>query len=243
MVAEGSVPLKVAVGNVVKVGEIRAVLPNCARPARYALELALAGRAERNVYPLWAYPRAEATVPEGVAVVTSLDAGERLLAEGRNVLCLLSKANAPTNAVAGTFASDFWNWQMFKHVCESNGKPVAPGTLGLLVDAAHPALAGFPTACHSDFQWRELLFRGVNVVLDDDPDATVIVQGIDNVTRNHRLGVIWEKRRGAGRLVVSALDLDACAHLPEARALRRSLLDYLAKGADIGRRNTVVDCP
>ena len=242
-VAAGSVPLKVAVGNVAKVGEIRAVLPNCARPARYALELALAGRAERNVYPLWAYPKTEATVPEGVAVVTSLDEGERLLAEGRNVLCLLSKANAPTNAVAGTFASDFWNWQMFKHVCESNGKPVAPGTLGLLVDAAHPALAGFPTACHSDFQWRELLFRGVNVVLDGDPDATVIVQGIDNVTRNHRLGVIWEKRRGAGRLVVSALDLDACAHLPEARALRRSLLDYLAKGADAGRRNAVIDCP
>lgn len=243
VVESGSVSLKVAVGNVAKVGEIRAVLPNCARPARYALELALAGRAERNVYPLWAYPRAEATVPEGVAVVTSLDEGERLLAEGRNVLCLLSKANAPTNAVAGTFASDFWNWQMFKHVCESNGKPVAPGTLGLLIDAAHPALAGFPTACHSDFQWRELLFRGVNVVLDGDPDATVIVQGIDNVTRNHRLGVIWEKRRGAGRLVVSALDLDACAHLPEARALRRSLLDYLAKGADAGRRNAVVDCP
>ena len=152
-------------------------------------------------------------------------------------------ARSPTNAVEGTFASDFWNWQMFRHVCESNKKPVAPGTLGLLIDAAHPALAGFPTSFHSDFQWRELLFHGVNVVLDGDPDAKVIVQGIDNVTRNHRLGVVWEKRRGAGRLVVSALDLDACAHLSEARALRRSLLDYLAKGADAGRRNAVVDCP
>ena len=232
VVAAGSVPLKVAVGNVAKVGEIRAVLPNCARPARYALELALDGRAERNVYPLWAYPRAESTVPEGVAVVTSLDAGERLLAEGRKVLCLLSKANAPTNAVEGTFASDFWNWQMFKHVCESNKKPVAPGTLGLLIDAAHPALAGFPTAFHSDFQWREMLFCGVNVVLDGDPDAKVIVQGIDNVTRNHRLGVIWEKRRGVGRLVVSAIDLVACADLPEARALRRSLLAYLSRPAN-----------
>lgn len=243
VVEAGSVPLKVAVGNVAKVGKISVILPNCARPARYALELALAGRAERNVYPLWAYPRAEATVPEGVAVVKSLEVGERLLAEGRKVLCVLSKANAPANAVEGTFASDFWNWQMFKHVCESNKKPVAPGTLGLLIDAAHPALAGFPTAFHSDFQWREMLFCGVNVVLDGDPDAKVIVQGIDNVTRNHRLGVIWEKRRGAGRLVVSALDLDACAHLSEALALRRSLLDYLAKGADAGRRNAVVDCP
>lgn len=243
VVAEGTVPVKVAVGNVAKVGEIRAVLPNGARPMRYTLELALAGRAERNVYPLWVYPKTGAAVPAGVAVVKSLDEGERLLAEGKRVLCLLSKENAPTNAVAGTFASDFWNWQMFRHVCESNKKPVAPGTLGLLIDAAHPALAGFPTSFHSDFQWRELLFHGVNVVLDGDPDAKVIVQGIDNVTRNHRLGVVWEKRRGAGRLVVSALDLDACAHLSEARALRRSLLDYLAKGADAGRRNAVVDCP
>ena len=73
-----------------------------------------------------------------------------------------------------------------------------------------------------------MLFHGVNAVLDGDPEAEIIVQGIDNVTRNRRLGVVWEKRRGAGHLVVSALDLDACAHLPEARALRRSLLDYLA---------------
>lgn len=244
VVEAGSVPLKVAVGDVAKVGEIRAVLPNCARPARYVLELSLAGRVERNAYPLWVYPKTEAAAePAGVAVVKSLEAGERLLAEGRKVLCILSKANAPTNAVEGTFASDFWNWQMFRHVCESNKKPVAPGTLGLLVDAAHPALAGFPTAFHSDCQWREMLFHGVNVVLDGDPDARLVVQGIDNVTRNHRLGVIWERRRGAGHLVVSALDLDACAHLPEARALRRSLLDYLAKGADAGRRNAVVDCP
>ena len=226
-VAAGSVPVRVAVGNVAKVGEIRVVLPNSVRPARYALELALAGRAERNVYPLWGYPKAEAAVPEGVAVVKSLAEGERLLADGKRVLCLLSKESAPTNAVAGTFASDFWNWQMFRHVCESNGKPVAPGTLGLLIDARHPALAGFPTSFHSDFQWRELLFHGVNVVLDGDPGAEIIVQGIDNVTRNHRLGVVWERRRGKGRLVVSALDLDACAHLPEARALRQSLLDYL----------------
>ena len=243
VVEAGSVPVKVAVGNVTKVGKISVILPESARPARYVLKLSLAGRTELNAYPLWAYPKAEAAAPEGVAVVKSLEAGERLLAEGKRVLCILSKANAPTNAVEGTFASDFWNWQMFRHVCESNKKPVAPGTLGLLIDAAHPALAGFPTACHSDFQWRELLFCGVNVVLDGDPDATVIVQGIDNVTRNHRLGVVWEKRRGAGRLVVSALDLDACAHLSEARALRRSLLDYLAKGADAGRRNAVVDCP
>ena len=55
------------------------------------------------------------------------------------------------------------------------------------------------------------------------------MQGIDNVSRNHRLGVIYEKRRGAGRLVVSAIDFERCAERPEAAALRRSLLDWLGK--------------
>lgn len=231
-VAHGTLPMSASVGTVTTVGTVRLTLPAVRRPVTYALELSLDGRAERNVYPLWVYPAAADVPPADVVVVDSLAAGERLLAEGRKVLCLLAKANAPTNAVEGTFASDFWNWQMFRHICRANGKPVAPGTLGLWIEAAHPALAGFPTNFHSDYQWRELLFRGVNVVLDDDPDAALIVQGIDNVTRNHRLGVIWEKRRGAGHLVVSAIDLAACADLPEARALRRSLLAYLSRPAN-----------
>ena len=229
VVAQGAVPVEVAVGDSAKVGAIRVELPRSAKPKRYALELALEGRSEKNVYPLWGYPKTEAAAPGGVVVVKSIEEGERLLAQGRKALCLLSKANAPTNAVEGTFASDFWNWQMFKHVCESIKRPVAPGTLGLLIDAKHPALAGFPTSFHSDYPWRELIFNGVNVVLDGDPEARIIVQGIDNVTRNHRLGVIWEKRRGEGHLVVCAIDLDACAHLPEARALRQSLLVYLSR--------------
>ena len=92
----------------------------------------------------------------------------------------------------------------------------------------HPALAGFPTSFHSDYQWREIIFKGVNVVLDGDKDADVIVRGIDNVTLNRNLGVIWEKRRGNGRVVYCSLDLEAAKDLPEARALRRSLLDYMS---------------
>ena len=53
------------------------------------------------------------------------------------------------------------------------------------------------------------------------------VRGIDNITRNQSLGVIWEKRRGTGRVLYCSLDLEAAKDLPEARALRRSLLDYL----------------
>lgn len=68
----------------------------------------------------------------------------------------------------------------------------------------------------------------MNVVLDGDKEADVIVRGIDNITRNQNLGVIWEKRRGKGRAVYCAIDLDAAKALPEARALRRSLLEYMS---------------
>ena len=86
----------------------------------------------------------------------------------------------------------------------------------------------FPTSFHSDYQWREFIFNGVNVVLDGDKETDVIVRGIDNITRNQNLGVIWEQRRGKGRALYCSLDLEAAKDLPEARALRRSLLDYLA---------------
>ena len=193
------------------------------------LELSLTEGSAKNAYPLWVYPEVGGDVPQGVEIVRDLEAAEKALAEGRKALCILDQARAPTNSVPGFFASDFCCWALFNASCvRRGGKNVAPGTLGLLVKDKHPALAGFPTSFHSDYQWRELIFKGVNVVLDGNKDADVIVRGIDNVTLNRNLGVIWEKRRGKGRVVYCSLDLEAAKDLPEARALRRSLLDYMS---------------
>ncbi|MGN0833618.1 MAG: glycosyl hydrolase family 28 protein [Kiritimatiellia bacterium] len=228
-VETGSCPVAARVGAVTDLAQVDIALRQTGRARKLSLELALAGTAVRNRYPIWVYPQVGDEIPAGVEVVRDLSSAERLLDEGRRVLCVLDAAQAPAGSVPGAFASDFWNWEMFCHICKSGGKPPAPGTLGLLVRNGHPALAGFPSSFHSDWQWRELILNGVNVVLDDDPEADIIVQGIDNVSRNHRLGVIWEKRRGAGRLLVSAIDFERCAGRPEAAALRRSLLDCLGQ--------------
>lgn len=232
VVAEGGLPIAANVGEVADAkGEIAFHVPALGRPEKWTLQLALAPDSKSmlsNTYPLWAYPASSVMAHAAVVETSDLAEAERLMREGRKVLCTLTAETAPTNAVAGFFASDFWNWRMFGHVCRHLEKQVAPGTLGLLIDADHPALAGFPTSFHSDWQWRELILNGCNVPLEGDADAKIVVQGIDNYTRNHRLGVIWEKRAGGGHLVVSAIDFAKAAYRPEGRALKSSLVAYLA---------------
>jgi len=98
-----------------------------------------------------------------------------------------------------------------------------------LCDPAHPALAGFPTDTHSNWQWWELTEDAPVFMLDETPAAfRPIVQVIDDYHRNHRLGAVFETRVGEGKLLVSSFDL--ASHLekrPVARQLRRSLLSYM----------------
>ena len=222
----------VRVGEVKTVGRIEVALPRLEsqkHPARarwFELCLSFADGKVKNSYPIWVYPEDDGGALDGVEIVRDLESADKALAEGRTALCILDKAKAPKNSVPGFFTTDFWNWEMFNGPARKR-KVIAPGTLGLLVKRDHPALAGFPTSFHSDYQWRELIFNGVNVVLDGDKDADVIVRGIDNITRNQNLGVIWEKRRGKGHVLYCSIDLEAAKDLPEARALRRSLLEYM----------------
>jgi len=77
-----------------------------------------------------------------------------------------------------------------------------------LIDAKHPALAGFPTEANFDWQWTELV-RGTRAVnLDRLPRALrPIVYAIDDWNRNYKLGLLFECVVGAGRLLVCACDL------------------------------------
>jgi hypothetical protein len=130
---------------------------------------------------------------------------------------------------------------MFRRAAERNKVPVAPGTLGILCEPGHPALAGFPTEFHGNWQWWQLVKNSRPVILDDMPPGyRPIVQVIDNFERNHKLGLIFEARVGKGRLLVCAIDLLRLKDKPEARQMLRSLLDYAASsrfapGAELSR--------
>ncbi len=228
--ADGSVlaeatwpPALLAQGGLRRLGRVEASLARAAAPARYTLEVTVANGAERveNAWPLWVYPaRVDTATPANVTVVHAFDgAAKQLLAAGRRVLLVPSEKDW-ADTVGGAYATDYWCWPMFNNT---------PGTMGLLCDPKHPALALSPTAFHSERQWSAIAHTSTPVILANTPaDFRPIVQVIDNLERNEKLGLVFEAKVGAGSLLVCAVDLFALQDRPEARQLLASLLAYAA---------------
>jgi hypothetical protein len=215
-------------GMLAAVGEIRVVLNGIPAPVMLRLEIAIQGTAIRNAYDIWVYPDKADTGSGKVLVSRALDdATRRALAAGRSVLLVPELASLP-RSIAGAFAPDFWNYGMFRRFAEERRMPVAPGTLGIVCDPNHPALAGFPTEFHGNWQWFNLLQNSRALILDSMPAGfRPIVQVIDNFERAHKLGVVLEARVGQGKLLISSIDLPALQGQPEGRQLLHSLLAYM----------------
>ena len=212
-------PLDVKQGGLRALGRLTIPLAAVKAPAELSLELQLKGTSAVNAYPLWVFPEpARMDSPPGVKVVRALDPTAReALAKGERVV-LIPEAGRLANTVEGGFATDFWCWPMFHN---------RPGTMGLLCDPKHPALKRFPTGDHTDWHWFNLLTSSQPIVLDELPGSLrPIVQIIDNLDRNHKLGLVFETRVGPGRLLVCATDLIGLSGKPEAGQLLKSLLDY-----------------
>ena len=214
-------------------GNIEIPLAKVLAPAVYRLNLRLGETAYQNQYPLWVYPDSvETETPPNVVLRQTWDQDARsLLRSGKTVLLLPNPDTIP--GIEGFFTSDFWCYPMFRNICQSVKKPVAPGTLGLLIDAGHPALGGFPTEFHGDWQWWDLVAGSRAMVLDATPASfRPIVQGIDNFERNHKLGYLFEARVEQGKLLVCTMDLLRKPESPVARQLLRSLFEYARMGLD-----------
>jgi hypothetical protein len=227
-VARGAWPGRaVPVDNGVVLGRVEAKLSGLDAPARYRLLVGIEGTPFENDWDVWVYPpRVDTSVPDGVTLARELDgATESLLRAGGRVVLL-----GPPNRVRGDalgrvelgFSSIFWNTAW-------TGRQ-APHTLGVLLDPGHPALAAFPTAGHSDWQWWYLASRAGAMILDGLPrDLRPTVQVIDDWFTNRRLGLVFEARVGEGRLIVTSIDLESGLEAnPVARQLRHSLLRYAA---------------
>ena len=211
-----------------------------------------------NIYDLWVYTtpkniddlKKQVVIAKDLTsdVVKKLEKGARVLwlpttsknfiasdsvivkeADGKKELIRVSQvSNATPYTVGGLFQTDYWNYRMFKTICENNKKKVSPGTMGILTNPKHPLFRCFPTEMHTNWQWFPVIKESHPLVLDNfSKDYHPIVQVIDNIERNHKLGLVMEWKVGKGKLLVCMSDLEKASEYPEGRAFYESVLNYM----------------
>lgn len=200
------------------------------KPAKLNVSLNIEGTEARNSYELWVYPK-KALEKKGIIIARDLNQEVvKVLEKGGKVLWM---PDSLPYTVGGLFQTDYWNYRMFKTICENNKKKVSPGTLGILTNPEHPIFKGFPTEMHTNWQWFPVIKESHPLVLDNfAKDYRPIVQVIDNIERNHKLGLVMEWKVGAGKLLVCMSDLEKAAQYPEGKAFYQSVIDYM-RSADL----------
>ncbi|MBN2212607.1 MAG: beta-glycosidase [Bacteroidales bacterium] len=221
-------------GEITTIQEIMLNLNNFSKAVKVYLDIQIEGTSYKTRYPVWVFPQeTPIEVPEEIMVARRLD-GEAAtqLEKGGSVLLFPDFKSNEKNSVEGMYITDFWNWVMFKTISEQYDKKVSPGTMGLLTDPSHPVFNAFPTDYHSDRQWWTIVKNSRPVILDKTPGSyRPIVQVIDNIGRNHKLGLIFEMKAGNGKLLVCASNLPAIIDKPEARQLYAGILNYMQSAA------------
>ena len=203
-------------GELTPLGTVAFSLPAPSQAEKRVLTVTFAG--ERNEYPLWIYPDAPVSCPESVHECAALDDRALSVLSSGGTVYLSPEFSSPARPpfVQPQFSTDFWS------VCTF---PEQSGTMGQLIDAAHPLFDRFPTQAHTDWQWWPMAGQPALVV-----PATLrpIVAVLDSYALMRPLAQLFECRCGGGRLLVSSLGLHALSSYPEARALQRAVYAYLA---------------
>ena len=214
--------------GLIDIGALDIDLSKYEQPAQLQLILRVEGTEYQNTYDLWVYPfGVDLSKLEQKVIITNelTDKIARQLEKGKNVLLM---PNSSKLCVDGLFQTDYWNYRMFKTISENNKKTVSPGTLGILTDPKHPIFKSFPTEMHTNWQWFPIIKASHPMMLDNTgKDYRPIIQVIDNIERNHKLGLVFEFQVGKGRLLVCMADLERASSYPEGRQFYRSILEYM----------------
>ncbi|MBN2296489.1 MAG: hypothetical protein JXM70_28940 [Pirellulales bacterium] len=229
-IARGMFPKQdISVGKLSDIGQISAPLDTIADARRLKVLLEIDNTNYCNRWSIWVFSAAgesKKTSPsksDGVLVTDQFDeTTQKALAAGKPVLLIPSHV-APPFSAPGHFMPVFWSagW-------------VPPGgsqTLGILCDPRHPALAGFPTENHSDWQWYDLTKQSKNFTMNNIPadQYTPIIRSISDFHHNNHLVPLFETRVGRGRLLACSFNLNGdLKNSPAARGMLESLRAYAA---------------
>lgn len=235
IIASGKLPVQhAACGKINYLGQIVVPLQKVTAAAKLEIRLQVPGAGLQTEYPVWVYPSDIAIkVPSSITVATQLsEAVVQTLTAGGKVLLFPDHQQLMNKTVPPQFISEFWNWRIFKGGAERNKRPVSAGTLGILTDPKHPLFNAFPTEFHTNWQWWSITTQARPLILDStNRKFRPLVQVIDNIDRNHKLGIIFESAVGKGKLLVCMADLPALQDKPEARQLYYSILQYMTSRA------------
>lgn len=237
--AQGNINIPDGAFGLVDLGSVECKFPAITKPMVYTLTLTIADTNIKNVYELYCYPKngtlnlSVPTIGENenqVSLTTDYQEAVRLLSEGKRVLYLPQEVS---ESIEGFYCTDFWCYPMFRDICEWMKKPVAVGTMGLLIQKEHPALAAFPSHKYSTPQWYQIVTHSDCAILDETTDKSYrpIVQMIDNFERNHKLGILFEGKAGNGKLMICTSRLSEIADRPEVKQFAKSMLDYVTSDA------------
>ncbi len=220
-VGEGELPaIDVPIGNDTFGGEISMSLKKVSVPSKLTVQLSINGTGISNSWEIWVYPEiAEAVEPDDIVVANVFDEkAEQHLEQGGKVLLFINSASQ--NTVVTNFEPIFWCGIFFRGQNRQ---------LGILCDPEHPALSGFPTDPHTNWQWYHLLKRAKSLNLENlHPALEPVVRVIDDWNTNRPLGLIVEAKVGKGKLITCGINLQGDAlNRPEVRQLRQSILAYM----------------
>lgn len=184
---------------------------------KLTLKVELNGTKYQNSWNIWVYPK-QTSVDFGQVVYTdNIKEAQKLLAEGKKVL--LNPDWKQFKGIEGKFVPVFWSPVHF---------PKQAGTMGLLCDPNHAALADFPTEMHTNWQWWDLNINSTTMIVDSLQGGSSIVEMVDNFTNNRRLASLFEGSVGDGKLMLAAFDLkNNLENRPVAKQMLVSILKYM----------------
>jgi Glycosyl hydrolases family 2, sugar binding domain/Glycosyl hydrolases family 2/Glycosyl hydrolases family 2, TIM barrel domain len=208
-------------GQLVGAGKV-AFSPEVKKAGRWNLALSLQGDKEKNVYPIWVYPKNLPHVDCPNTLIAN-DFDETVIAKlkaGGNVLLDASRLGDATTKKNAHWKPLYWS------TCHFPGQNTE--TLGLVVREDRAAYAHFPTEYFNDWQWYNICdnARGFDLTGIVPAKYKPIAQPVTDFHFNRKLGSIFELKVASGRLLVCGYDLSR--DLPEVKQLRYSLLKYMA---------------
>ena len=211
--------------NHIEIGKVAAKLPDFEKAEKLTLSLEIKETQIRNSYDIYVYPKINISDLQSDCIFNKIDSrAEALLSQGKKILLM----QMPDNGIKGCYCTDFWCYPMFRSISESMGKPEPIGTMGLVIDNKHPALAEFPCEKYSTHQWWEIVENSCSEILDDSfSDKNIIIQVIDNFERNHCLGLLYEYEYNGGAVVVCNCDYEKLLRSCEGKQFLHSLIRYV----------------